>query len=68
MKFLFIVVIPLIIAILCVGFASVMQAILIYEMYGVIFNGNHLFIPHWSAWFYCGAVGAIPAVLAEQIL
>ena len=68
LKLIFIIIIPLIIAILCVIFASVNQAILMYERYGVIFNTEAVFIPHWSAWFYLGTIGAVPASLAEQIL
>ena len=68
LKLIFIIIIPLIIAILCVIFASVNQAILMYERYGVIFKSGTMFIPHWSAWFFLGAIGAVPASLAEQIL
>lgn len=67
-KLIFIIAIPLIIGIVCVGFACVMQTVLMYERYGVIFNTEAVFIPHWSAWFFLGVVGAIPATFAEQIL
>ena len=50
----------------CVIYAGVMQCILCYEKFGVIFNGDGVFIPDKSAWWYLGAIGLIPAyVLAE---
>lgn len=68
LKLIFIIVIPLIIAVLSVGFAGIMQAILVYERYGFVFKSGIIFIPHWSAWFFFGIVGVVPATLAEQIL
>jgi hypothetical protein len=42
-----------------VGYASVMQAILSYEKFGVVFSEN-VFIPHSSAWWFLGALGFLP--------
>ena len=42
----------------CVVYAGVMQMILCYQKFGAIITEN-LFIPHWSAWFYFGAVPMI---------
>ena len=52
-----------------VGYASVMQAILSYEKFGVIF-AEGIFIPHSSAWWFLGALGLLPiswlfAILGE---
>ena len=45
----------------CVIYASVMQCVLCYEKFGVIFNSNDIFIPDKSAWWYLGVIGLIPA-------
>jgi hypothetical protein len=52
-----------------VGYASVMQAILSYEKFGVVFR-EKVFIPHSSAWWFLGALGFLPiswlfAILGE---
>lgn len=60
---LIITIIAIILAIIgtgCILTAIIMQAILFYEMFGV-FVIRLYFIPHWSAWFY---LGAIPDMLA----
>lgn len=45
----------------CVIYAGVMQCVLSYEKFGVIFSGESIFIPDKSAWWYLGAIGLIPA-------
>lgn len=46
----------------CVLYASIMQCIVCYQMYGVIFASDTVFIPHESAWFYLGLLGYYPAM------
>ena len=46
----------------CVLYASVMQWILCYQMYGVIITSDSIFIPHESAWFFLGVLGYYPAI------
>ena len=41
----------------CIIAALIWQQVLCYQMFGAIFD--HIFIPHWSAWLYCGGVPAI---------
>ena len=48
-------------------YASVMQAILSYEKFGVIFSDN-IFIPHSSAWWFLGALGFLPISFLFAIL
>ena len=51
----------------CIIYAGVMQAVLCYEKYGVIFNSDIVFIPDKSAWWFLGVIGLIPAfVWAES--
>lgn len=50
-----------------VGYASVMQAILSYEKFGVVFSEN-IFIPHSSAWWFLGALGFVPISILFEIL
>ena len=50
----------------CVIYASIMQAILSYEKFGVIFSEN-VFIPHESAWGYLGFLGLMPAYIWGEI-
>ena len=38
----------------CVGCAVVLQQVLCYQMFGVVFQ--KVFIPHWSAWLYLGII------------
>lgn len=45
----------------CVIYAAVMQCVLSYEKFGVIFNMDYVFIPDKSAWGYLGVIGLIPA-------
>ena len=45
----------------CVIYASVMQCVLCYEKFGVVFNSDNIFIPDKSAWWYLGIIGLIPA-------
>ena len=44
----------------CIIYASVMQCVLSYEKFGVIFNSETVFIPDKSAWWYLGGIGLIP--------
>ena len=44
----------------CVIYAGVMQCVLCYEKFGVIFNNEYVFIPDKSAWWFLGAIGLIP--------
>ena len=44
-------------AIASVIYATVMQCVLSYEKYGVIFREGAIFIPHKSAWWYFGGLG-----------
>ena len=37
----------------CLGYTIVMQCILKYQMYGLIFNGV---VVHWSLWFLFGII------------
>ena len=46
-------------AIASVCYASIMQMLLCYEKYGVVFNKG-VFIPHNSAWWFLGGLGFIP--------
>jgi hypothetical protein len=46
----------------CVLYASIMQRILCYQMYGVIFTSETVFIPHESAWFFLGILGYYPVM------
>ena len=46
----------------CVLYASIMQCIVCYQTYGVIFASDTIFIPHKSAWFFLGVLGYYPAV------
>ena len=46
----------------CVLYASVMQWILCYQMYGVIITSDSIFIPHESACFFLGVLGYYPAI------
>lgn len=48
----------LLIGISCILYAEIMQMVLCYQKFGAIITEN-LFIPHWSAWFYFGAVPMI---------
>ena len=45
----------------CVLYASIMQRILCYQKFGVIFTSDDIFIPHESAWFFLGLLGIFPA-------
>lgn len=51
----------------CVIYASVMQCVLSYEKYGVIFSEGNVFIPHESAWWYLGGLGIIPCLIWCEI-
>lgn len=53
-------------AIGCVGYASVMQMVLSYERFGVVFNES-IFIPHESAWWYLGGLAYIPAQILIEL-
>ena len=44
----------------CVIYASIMQCVLCYEKFGVIFNNKNIFIPDKSAWWFLGGLGLIP--------
>lgn len=44
----------------CVIYAEVMQCVLSYEKFGVIFNNDSIFIPDKSAWWFLGVIGLIP--------
>jgi len=46
----------------CILYASIMQCIVCYQMYGVIFTSETVFIPHESAWFFLGILGYYPAM------
>lgn len=41
----------------CVIAALIWQQVLCYQMFGAIFD--QVFIPHYSAWLYCGGVPVI---------
>ena len=41
----------------CIITACIWQQVLCYQMFGVVFE--KVFIPHWSAFFYFGAVPLI---------
>lgn len=43
----------------CVVTAIVWQQVLCYQMFGVVFNTDNMFIPHWSALFYLGIIPVI---------
>lgn len=49
-----------------VGYAGVMQAILSYEKFGVIF-GENVFIPHNSAWWFLGGLGFLPIIFLTKL-
>ena len=51
----------------CVIYAGVMQFVLSYEKFGVVFTGNTIFIPDKSAWWFLGAIGLIPACVFLNI-
>lgn len=59
-KLVFFVVILAIAGTCCVLYATIMQCVLCYEKFGVIFNSDDFFIPHKSAWFYLGGIGLVP--------
>jgi hypothetical protein len=50
----------------CVVYAEVMQCVLCYEKYGVIFNSDYVFIPDKSAWGFLGLIGLIPIAIMED--
>ena len=47
----------------CVIYAGVMQFVLCYEKFGVVFNSDYVFIPDKSAWGFLGIIGLIPAYI-----
>ena len=51
----------------CVIYAGVMQCILCYEKFGVVFSSAHIFIPDKSAWWFLGAIGLIPAYIWAEL-
>ncbi len=58
-------IIILIVSTILVLYAGINQMILIYQKFGFILGGETaIFIPHWTAWFYLGALGyIIPEIL-----
>lgn len=69
-KFLFLFIIAVILilfATICVIYATIMQSILSYEKFGVIFNSETIFIPHESAWWYLGGLAYIPARILIEL-
>lgn len=44
----------------CVIYAGVMQCVLCYEKFGVVYNSDYVFIPDKSAWGFLGIIGLIP--------
>lgn len=47
----------------CASYVCVMQSILQYEKFGVIFGGANVFIPDKSALWLIGLVALVPALL-----
>lgn len=47
-------------------YAQVMQCILSYHKFGVIIS-EHIFIPHWSAWFYFGIIPTAVAAIMMKL-
>lgn len=47
----------------CAIAAIIWQQVLCYQMFGAIFD--HIFIPHYSAWLYCGC---IPIVIGLMLV
>lgn len=41
-------------------YSGIMQMVLSYEMFGVIFGGNSIIIPHESLWWNLTLLGYIP--------
>jgi hypothetical protein len=58
-------VILLLIGLGCVVVGAIWQQILCYEMFGAIFE--KVFIPHWSALFYLGAIPMVVGSLMSGI-
>lgn len=58
-------VILLLIGLGCVVAGAIWQQVLCYQMFGVIFQ--KVFIPHWSAWLYLGAIPMMVGSLMSGI-
>lgn len=43
----------------CILTAVIWQQVLCYQMFGIVFNTDKFFIPHWSALLYLGAIPMI---------
>ena len=61
LKKLFLIVLT-IVSVASVLYAIIMQSLLCYQRFGVIFTSENLFIPHESAWGFLGVFGCYLAI------
>lgn len=61
LKKLFLIILT-IVSVAGVLYALIMQSVLCYQRFGVIFTSESLFIPHKSAWGFLGVLGLFPTI------